>query len=60
MKVLSMGGLAVRHDLQAGQYFVLCPQCRERALMTRSTAFITNSYQVIESVARDAGPGSPS
>ena len=25
-----MGGLAVGHDLQTGQYFALCPQCRER------------------------------
>jgi len=30
MKVLTMGGFAVGHDLQAGQYFALCPQCRER------------------------------
>jgi len=30
MKVLSVGGLAVGHDLQSGQYFTLCPQCRER------------------------------
>ncbi len=32
MEVLSMGGLAVGHDVQAGQYFVLCPQCRERII----------------------------
>ena len=30
MKILSMGGLAVGHDFQTGQYFALCPQCRER------------------------------
>jgi len=42
MKVLSIGGFAVGHDLQAGRYFVLCPQCRERITYDMLEAFITN------------------